>query len=172
MSPDESESLRALVGSLSKDVQTLTRTVPDVYISRKEHDRITQRIRLAFVIILLLLCLAALIFFTLRNTDKSAAENRERLRIERQEDLATATDLSEDAIARNTCALKGILEAAQSSAVRNPIPPGLDEATRAFVEQSRANADAFYKKHLADMNATLTDLGRTCPPSPLSATSG
>lgn len=174
MSPDESESLRALVGSLSQDVKTLTRTVPDVYISRKEHEAITRRIRLTFVILALLLCLAALIFFTLRNTDKREATEREQLRVERQEDLAVATELSEDAIVRNTCALKGVLELAQSTSTRNPIPPGLDADLRALVEQSRVTAAAFYAKALADLDATLAEMGRsTCPASPLpSASSG
>ncbi len=170
MTPDESKTLQALVGSLQREVHDLVQTVPDVYISRKEHERITQRIRLAFVILGLLLCLAVLVFVAIRSNDKAEGEDRERLRVERQEDLASATRLSEDAIVRNTCALKGVLELAQSTSTRNPVPPGLDPDLRTLVEQSRATAASFYDTALSDLNATLTQLGRdSCPASPLPA---
>jgi hypothetical protein len=166
--------LDALVKSLNQDVKTLAKSIPDVYISRREHERITTRIRQGFAGLVLLLIIAGLIGWSIRERDTAAAEDRERLRVERQEDLATATELSEDAIVRNTCALKAIFESAQSSATRNPIPPGLDPETQAFVERSRAQAAEFYSKTLGDLQSTLTQLGRdSCPVTPIpSAASG
>lgn len=70
----------------------------------------------------------------------------------------SATDRDE-AIHRNACALRGVLSQAQSAGSRNPLPASLDADSRAFVEESRKRAQEFYTSALADIDATLHDLG-------------
>jgi hypothetical protein len=78
----------------------------------------------------------------------------------------------DEAIRRNACALRGVLAQAQSSGSRNPIPSGLDEQSRRFVEDSRKQAAEFYGSALADIDATLSDLGGPpCAPPPTGAAS-
>jgi hypothetical protein len=76
----------------------------------------------------------------------------------------------DDAIRRNACALRGVLSQAQSAGGRNPIPPGLDDESRRFVEDSRRRSAEFYSAATADIDATLRDLGGPPCPAPPTAT--
>lgn len=82
--------------------------------------------------------------------------------------VSRTTAARDEAIWRNACSLRGVLSLAQSSATRNPVPPGLGEDLAKLVEDSRKQATAFYAKSFSDIDATLETLGRgPCPVSPV-----
>lgn len=86
----------------------------------------------------------------------------------RSTDQRNETKRRNDAVRVNSCVIRGVLELAQSTSARNPIPPGLSPDLTALVEQSRAQATAFYAQALASVNASLDMVkGKPCPtPTP------
>lgn len=61
----------------------------------------------------------------------------------------TNTDRIEQVAMNNSCALRGILELAQTASTRNPLPPGLSPEQQATIESQRARATEFYSRALS-----------------------
>lgn len=124
-----------------------------------------RQFRTAMVAIVLVILLAMFTVWQLRQADIRRQNGRAADLAVGAQAAATARD---EAIWRNACSLRGVLSLAQSSATRNPVPPGLGADLTKLVEDSRKQAAAFYAKSIADIDATLETLGRgPCPLSPL-----
>ena len=71
MTPDESKSLQALVGSLHSEVHDLVEKIPDVYISKVEVRQIRRRLRMGIITNLVLGVFVVVFFVAMWNVDRS-----------------------------------------------------------------------------------------------------
>lgn len=152
--PDGAGAILAAVHSFQAEVaemRTDIETLPERFALRAEVDakwaKAKRRARAAAVLVVVLVVAGVLSVFRAQVIEASARDR-------------------DEAVRKNACILKGILDQAQSSANRNPVPPGIDDATREFVERARAQSAEFYRRALDDLNDTLAELKGSCPPSP------
>ena len=94
MTPNESQSLQALVASLSGEVHHLAETVPDVYISKVEVRQMRRRLRMGLIANFVMGVIVVVAFWGFRTSDHRT--------VERFEHEAVATDQAFCALANNT----------------------------------------------------------------------
>ena len=136
---DQNEHLaevRLAIGQQNRELERVQAALPGF--AQRSH------LYVALATTVLVIVLAVLVGWQFRRQDQASRSQDRAAVARRAEDLRVAATTSardrDDAIVRGSCALQSVLLLSQSTAARNPVPPGLDDAVRKLVEDSRAAA--------------------------------